>query len=241
MHMKNIKRIRLQRKYPKHLKKALIIGSIVLVAGLGAFLGYYFTREVPVYLKTVTLSQTQQEYYVDEIFDYTGIYLIEEYSDGSKKEVALTKEHLTSEPLGLHTMVGDDGKDVKFGNGSFVTLTFTHQGFDVDYTVNVLKKEEKGLQAIYADGLFNLKQNEYISNDILRVLVDFGGYGKQLLKLSDSRLSIYHGNIELVYEKEGFKLTSNITTESVIKIVYNKSITLSITYVEGQNVVSITK
>lgn len=240
MHMKNIKRIRLQRKYPKHLKKILIISSIVLVAGLGAFLGYYFTREVPVYLKNVTLNQTEHDYYIDDWFDYTGLYLIEEYSDGTKKQVKLEKEHL-SNTLGLVYMVGDDGKDVQFGNGSVATLTFTYQGFDVDYTVNVLKKEEKGLQAIYGDDLFNLKQGEYISDDILKVMVDYGAYGKQRLALSNSGLSLYVGNTKCTYEKsKGFKMTSNVTTESKIKIIY-KSITLTIEYVEGKNVVSITK
>ena len=238
MHMKNIKRIRLQRKYPKHLKKVLIIGSIVLVAGLGAFLGYYFTREVPVYLKNVTLNQTEHEYYIGEIFDYTGLYFIEEYSDGTKKQVQLTKEHLKGEPLGVVDMVGDDGKDVKFGKGSIATLTFSHGGFDVDYTVNVLKKEVQGLQAIYADDLFNLKQGEYVSSDILRVLVDYGSYGKQSVNLSAVKL--YVGNVNCTFEQnKGFKMTSDTTKSSKFKIVYD-TVTLNIEYVEGKNVVSIT-
>ena len=39
MHMKNIKRIKLQKKYPKWMKKAIIAASVIAVVGVGVFLG----------------------------------------------------------------------------------------------------------------------------------------------------------------------------------------------------------
>ena len=47
-------------------------------------------------------------------------------------------------------------------------MTFNYEGFDVEYTVNILKKVETGLQAIYANGIFDLKTNEYKAKFIRR-------------------------------------------------------------------------
>lgn len=240
MHMKNIKRIRLQRHYPKHLKKALIIAGVVVVAGLGAYLGYYFTKDVPVYLKSVSLSQTEHDYYINEVFDYTGLYFIAEYSDGSKKYIKLDSSYL-KDITGRVERVGENLQDVQFVNGTMASLTFSYQGFNVDYTVNILKKTESGLMAIYANGLFDVEANGYINSTILNLFIDYGNYGKQTLKLSSTNITLYVDDVKCVYESnKGFKVESGTTNASVIKIEYktdkDEVLTLLVQYAEGQNV-----
>ncbi len=247
MHMKNIKRIKLQKKYPKWMKKAIIAASVVAVVGVGVFLGIYLTRDIPVYLKGISLSQVENDYYVDEVFDYTGLYIIAEYSDGSTKQVKLDKSHLKG-VIGSVDRVGDNGEDVKFLRGTTASLTFDYEGFETTYTVNILKKVEKGIEAIYTDGLFNLKADEYISSSVLNLLVDYGAYGKTSTKYSSSNLDIYIDDSaeKLAYVSgQGYKLTSDLTTGSKIKLVYKynngeSTIELVIEYQEGVNVSSVT-
>ncbi|MBP3582228.1 MAG: hypothetical protein J6J33_05715, partial [Clostridia bacterium] len=176
MHIKSIKRIRLQKKYPKKLKKFLIAASIILVVGLGAFLGFYLTREKPVYLKSISLSQTEHDYFVNEIFEYTGLYLNLEYSDGTVKKVKLEEEHL-KDVTGKIERIGEGGKDIQFVSGTTASLVFTYEGFDATYTINILKKKEIGLSAIYTEGLYKLKANEYINDKNLLLMVVYDSYG----------------------------------------------------------------
>ena len=243
MHLKNIKRIKLQKKYPKWMKKAIIATSAVAVVGIGVFLGFYLTRDIPVYLKGVSLSQVGHDYYVDEVFDYTGLYLIAEYSDGSKQEIKLDKTHLKG-VIGRVEHVGTDGKDIQFLSGNAAVITFNYQGFDVEYTVNILKKVETGLQAIYTNGLFNLRTNQYISDSVLNLLVDYGAFGKSEIKLSNPAIEVYiDGSTDkLAYVAgEGFKLETDLSTSSTIKVVYKYNngasrIELEISYEDGVNV-----
>lgn len=243
MHLKNIKRIKLQKNYPKWMKKAIIAASVIAVVGVGVFLGFYLTRDIPVYLKSVSLSQVEHDYYVDEVFDYTGLYLIAEYSDGTKQQVKLDKTHLKG-VIGRVEHVGTDGQDVQFLSGNSAVLTFNYEGFDVEYTVNILKKVETGLQAIYANGIFDLKTNEYISASTLNLLVDYGAFGKAEIKLSNPAVEIYiDGSADkLQYVSgEGFKLETDLSQTSTIKVVYKYNngasrIELDISYAEGVNV-----
>ena len=241
MHLKNIKRIKLQRKYPKWMKKAIIAASIIGVIGVGAFLGFYLTRDIPVFLKNVTMSQTEHDYYVNEVFDYTGLYLIAEYSDGSVQHIKLNQSHL-SNVLGRVDHVGKDGQDIQFLSGNAAVLTFNYQGFDVTYTVNLLKKVESGLQAIYTKGLFEVKGDDYITNDVLNVLIDYGDFGKEEVRLSSSALELYVDSEKLQYVSgKGFEVISDISTSSTIKIVYKynsgaSKIELEFTYQDGVNV-----
>ena len=62
---------------------------MLFLAG-GGVLAFFLTREQPVYLKSVTLNQTERSYYLNEVFDYTGLYFIAEYSDGRKENIELT-------------------------------------------------------------------------------------------------------------------------------------------------------
>lgn len=245
MHMKNIKRIRLQRKYPKHLKKVLIIASAVLVVGLGVFLGVYFTRDIPVYLKNVTLSQTEHDYFIDEVFDYTGLYLIAEYSDGSTRRIKLDNSHL-KDITGWVERVGDNSQDIQFVNGSAATLTFNYQGFDVNYTVNIVKKVESGLMAIHSNGLFDIAENGYINSNFVTLFVDYGDFGMQEIKLSSLNVACYVDGEKCTYQtNKGFLVNNGTNKNSVIRFEYttekNEIISLTVPCEEGRNIVSVKK
>lgn len=237
MHIKSIKRIRLQRKYPKKLKKFLIAASIILVIGLGAFLGFYLTREKPVYLKNVTLSQTGHDYFVNEIFEYTGLYLNLEYSDGRVERVKLKEEHL-KDITGKIERIGEDGKDIQFVSGTTASLVFTYQGFDATYTINILKKKEIGLSAIYTEGLFKLKANDYINDKNLLLMVVYDSYGEEHISMSMAGLKLKVDGVECSYVKnQGFKLTADMTNSSVITIEHSE-FTLDIAYDANTNYVT---
>ena len=236
MHMKGIKKVRLQRKYPKHLKKFLIAACVVLIAGLGGFLGYYFTRETPVYLKSVALNQTENNYYIYENFDYTGLYLITEYSNGVKQYIPLNGNYLVD----IIGRVERNGDDIQFTGGTLAELTFSYQGFNVKYSVNILEKIKEGLIALYAPGFFNLQSGEYITDDYLKILCDYGDYGQELLDLSSSEIELYVNDTKLNYvtnygeTKSGFLLTENLTESSTIRVSY-QGIELEFTYDEMNN------
>lgn len=221
MHIKSIKRIRLQRKYPKKLKKFLIAASVILVIGLGAFLGFFLTREQPVYLKSISLSQTEHDYFVNEIFEYTGLYLNLEYSDGSVKKIKLKEEHL-KDVTGKIERIGENGKDIQFVSGTTASLVFTYQGFDTTYTINIVKKREIGLSAIYAEGLFKLKTDEYINDKNLLLMVVYDSYGEEHVQLSLTGLKLKVDGVECTYVKnQGYKLTSDLSQSSVITVEHN--------------------
>ena len=236
MHMKGIKKVRLQRKYPKHLKKFLIAACVVLIAGLGGFLGYYFTRETPVYLKSVALNQTENNYYIYENFDYTGLYLITEYSNGVKQYIPLNGNYLVD----IIGRVERNGDDIQFTGGTLAELTFSYQGFNVKYSVNILEKIKEGLIALYSPGFFNLQSGEYITDDYLKILCDYGDYGQELLDLSSSEIELYVNDTKLNYvtnsgeNKSGFLLTENLTESSTIRVSY-QGIELEFTYDEMNN------
>ena len=236
MHMKGIKKVRLQRKYPKHLKKFLIAACVVLIAGLGGFLGYYFTRETPVYLKSVALNQTENNYYIYENFDYTGLYLITEYSNGVKQYIPLNGNYLVD----IIGRVERNGDDIQFTGGTLAELTFSYQGFNVNYSVNILEKIKEGLIALYSPGFFNLQSGEYITDDYLKILCDYGDYGQELLDLSSSEIELYVNDTKLNYvtnygeTKSGFLLTENLTESSTIRVSY-QGIELEFTYDEMNN------
>ena len=236
MHMKGIKKVRLQRKYPKHLKKFLIAACVVLIAGLGGFLGYYFTRETPVYLKSVALNQTENNYYIYENFDYTGLYLITEYSNGVKQYIPLNGNYLVD----IIGRVERNGDDIQFTGGTLAELTFSYQGFNVKYSVNILEKIKEGLIALYSPGFFNLQSGEYITDDYLKILCDYGDYGQELLDLSSSEIELYVNDTKLNYvtnygeTKSGFLLTENLTESSTIRVSY-QGIELEFTYDEMNN------
>lgn len=219
MHLKNIKRVRLQRKKNKKLRKAMLIISIVLIVGLGGFLAYFFTRETPVYLKNVTLSQTSHDYYVNEIFDYTGIYINLEYSDGTVKRIKLTSDYLV-DATGKVEKTGENNSDLQFMSGTSATLYFKYQDFQMTYTVNILKKNEKGISLIYSDGLFNLKAGDFVNSDYIIFMINYGEYGEELSEITQNGVKMFVDDVACEKSKNGFKLPADLSKTSKIKITY---------------------
>jgi len=221
MRMKNIKRVKLIRKKNPKLKKFLIAASVVLALAGGGVLTFFLTRETPVYLKSVTLNQTERSYYLNEIFDYTGLYFIAEYSDGTKQNIELTNAHLNEHLTTKIDKAGDDKQDIKFGTVGTANLFFTYNGFNVEYVVNVVKKEERGFSAIYSDNIFNLSSGDYITEDELQLIVLYTTYGKEFISLAQAneQYTILIDGQACEYSKgNGFLLKTDVTASSKIVI-----------------------
>lgn len=237
MHMKNIKRVRMQHKYPKWLKRTMIAASIVAIAGVGAYLGYIFTREVPVFLKTVTLSQTEQNYYVKDMFDYTGLYMIAEYSDGNKEQIKLDSSHFSNYE-GL-VKVSDNNQKIQFNDGTAAKLFFNYKGFNVECAINIIKKNETAFQAIYANGIFDLSVGDYITPDLINFAIEYGAYGKEEIKFG-SNIEISVDGVKCTYEAaNGYKVNNASSKTSTITVKYtssSSSLTMNITYNKGKNI-----
>jgi len=215
--MKNIKRVKLIRKKNPKLKKFLIAASVVLVLAGGGVLTFFLTREKPVYLKSVTLNQTERSYYLNEIFDYTGLYFIAEYSDGRKETIELSNSHLNEHMTTKVDKAGEDKQDLKFGTLGTANLYFTYNGFNVEYIVNVVKKEEKGFSLLYTDAIFNLNKDDYITADMIQLIVDYASYGKEFITLSainDSYTISVDGHICTFDKDNGFLITGDVTSTS---------------------------
>lgn len=218
MHLKNIKKVRIQKKRSPKLKKFLIIATMVVVVAVGAFLGFYFTREVPVYLKGVTINQNERSYYVNQKFDYTGLYLLAEYSDGTVKRVKLESKYFNNDlTTGKIERTGEENDEIMFANNGTANLVFTYQGFNVEYTVNVIRKVETGIHAIYTSGIFELGVNGYITNELLNIFIEYGEYGEELVDFSQS-ISITVDGVRCVYTNDGYKVIDGTNADSVIVI-----------------------
>lgn len=218
-----IKRIKFKRKYSKAFVRAAIIISLVVVIGLGSFFAYYFTRKQPVYLKNVTLSNVEDNYYVNQYFDYTGLYFNLEYSDGTTNRVPVTSNNLTratgyfNETNGMMTAVGK------------ADLIFTYQGFNMTYTVTIRQSEinsENPLEVDYGNGLFKLKAGDVITSDLLSVYANFS-IGKTLLNINQYSLQVsVNGNVNYVScvrTTNGYVLPTGISatnSSTIFRITY---------------------
>ena len=233
MHMKNIKKIKLKKKYPKHLKKILIAASVVVAVGLGAFFGFYFTRDIPVTLQSISLNQTEHDYYLNQSFEYDELYIYAKYSNGVVKKIPLTGEYITT----IYGVYNRNGDDIKFLPGAKrAELIINYKGQTVTYTVNVKEKVLSGISSLYAPDLFNLDAGEYITDKHLKILLDYGDYGREMVDFSLSGLKLFVDGTEMEYSvdktdktKKGFLLTKNITSSSIIKITYSTA-THNVTY-----------
>lgn len=224
MHMKNIKKVKIIKKKNPKLKKFLIISSIVLIVAVGAVLGFLFTREQPVYLKAVTLSQTERVYNLNGNFEDTGLFYYAEYSDGTVKKVKLKKSHFNSElSTGKFDRDGEgDNIDIVFTNTGTANLVFTYEGFNVTYVVTVTKRNETGIHAYYTSKIFDIDAGGYIKPEMLKVLREYDNDIEQSyeMELSQSIVVTIDGR-ECSYSAMGYYVENGTTESSVIKITYN--------------------
>ena len=226
MRMKNIKRVKLIRKKNPKLRKALIAISLVLVVALGGVLGYFLLRETPVYLKSVTLNQTERTYYENEIFDYTGLYFIAEYSDGRKEIIELNRSHLNDNLTTKIDKTGDEKQDIIFNIVGTANLFFTYNGFNTEYVVNVIKKEISGMSVVYSDDIFELNNGDTITSDMLQFIVDYGAFGKAFVPFANTFMILVDGSV-CTYTKDGYVINTDVTSTSIITIRTEKATSLS--------------
>lgn len=223
MHMKNIKKVKIQRKKNPKLKKFLIAASVVLIVAAGGVLAFFATRKTPVFLESVVLNQTSRSYYTDEEFDETGLYFIAQYSDGTTKRVKLEQSHFNSElSTGKFERIGEEKKEIVFVNNGTAVLVFSYEGFNVNYEVTVKKKTETGLKAIYAkEGIFNIQPGGIISQDMLRIFVNYDGIGEGYLKYSKANgVSVYIDGAKCEQNDDGYIVQNGTTSSSQIVIRY---------------------
>ena len=229
MHMKNIKRVKIQRKKNPKLRKFLTISAMVVVLALGGFLAFFFTRKIPVYLKSVTLNQTAREYYVNDEFQERGLYFIAEYSDGSIQKIGLEKSHFNSDlSTGRFERVGDEEKEIIFISNGTANLVFSYGGFNVSYEVTVKKKHELGFRAIYSSGVFDILAGGLITQNLLMIAVNYEDLGFDIDWYStSSKMSLYvdvDGSGEFEECKkltDGYLVESGTNQNSAIEIRYS--------------------
>ena len=224
-HAKSIKRVKIRRKHSKVFVRVAIIMSLVVVLGIGAFLGFYLTRQKPVYLKNVTLSQTEDNYYVSQFFDYTGLYFDLEYSDGRHQRVPVTANNLTRSTGYFNE---ENGMMIATGRAD---LVFTYEGFNLTYVITIKQSEvntDNPIVVDFADGLFSLKTGDVIGNNMIRVYVNFD-IGKTLAEFTQYSLQVaVDGNtyVDCVRGQNGWTLPNQVagTTEATkFKVIYQVS------------------
>lgn len=227
MHLKNIKHIKLRNPNAKKIKKALIAASVAITIVIGAVCGFMFTKQKPIVLESVKLSQTESNanFYVDDYFNFDGLKLNLNYSNGTNIEKQLTYDNLlTKSSVGSMEFV-DSNKSIKFLGGD-VILKFQYEGYILDYHVYVKEKIMSGISAKVADGVYSLKSGNYINaKDMLIVLFEYEGYG--ISKEGDlSRVKI---RIDSSYcsdyskEMNGWKLNKDVSKDSTIEVIYDLS------------------
>lgn len=240
VHLKNIKRIRLQSKYAKKIKKISLIASIVICVIGGAIGAFFMLRETPVYLKSISLNHSEGDYYVNDCFNYAGLYIIAEYSDGKFEKIKLDSNHLTS-TIGN---ISKDGDVIQFTGTAPAELKFQYGGLTTTYNVKISNKSISGMMAIYSDGLFNLEAGDKINADYLRILYKYSNFNPTFVVL-DSNFTLYINDVQCVYDSISKSFIASQSTKpfvagelstATIKIesdVYS----LIITDVEGRNLV----
>lgn len=223
MHMKNIKRVKIQRKKNPKLKKLLIAASVVLAIAGGAVAAFFVTRKTPVVLESVILNQTSRSYYTNEEFDETGLYFIAQYSDGSTKKVKLEQTHFNSElSTGKFERIGEEKKEIVFVNNGTANLVFSYQGFNVNYEVTIKKKTEVGMKVIYSkEGIFNIQPGGLITEDLLRIFIKYEGIGDGYLKYSkSSNVTIFVDGAKCNQTEDGYVVENGTTSASQIVVRY---------------------
>ena len=244
IHMRTIKKIKLPNKYAKVIKKVTIAVACVAILIVGIVVAYNLTKVDPEHLTGAYLSQTSQSYYINETFDFTGLYIYAQYSTGRIEKVPLTIEHFDKYLGGAVERYGDT---LKFANGTGTTLTFHYAGLvngitfetDLELFIEIVTKNEDGLGVIYSDGIFNLEKDEYITSKHLVSLIEYDNYSSMVIDIQG--LTINVDGTDLAYEKavKGFRVTKNMTSSSKIVISYKvKKQIVSIELDRTKNVMS---
>lgn len=234
LRMKNIKKVKIIRKRSPKLKKFLIAACLILLVGAGAVLGFLFTRPQPVYLKNVSLNKFERDYYVHDTFEYSGLYFIAEYSDGSIQKIKLTSDYYNAErSTGIIDRTGENNEIISFKQAETVNLVFSYQGFDVKYVVNVEERVETGLHAVYT-GLYNVGENRVVNEENILSLVLYDKENKPTV-IDLSQVELYVGTDKYSYiDDVGFRITKGTDKNSEIRIVYG---TFSVTLEYGKSYV----
>lgn len=223
MHLKNIKKVKIQRKRNPKLKKFLIISSLVIVIAVGSVLGFLFTREQPVYLKSVSLSQSERTFFVNDPFEETGIYYLAEYSNGVIKKVPLEMSHFNGElSTGKFSKTGENEDDftIEFESTGTANLVFTYEGFNVTYVVTVTRKTEVGIHALYNQSIFSKKSGDVIDSKILRLYIQYEEFEKPVRVDMSNAFKLLIGDKEYSYFNGGYTIDQDIAPDKSIKIRY---------------------
>lgn len=213
VHVKGIKKIRLQNKYAKRIRKIALISSLVLfVAGAGVA-AFFIFRKTPVYLKSISLNQLEGNYYVYDDFDYDGLYIIAEYSNGKKERIKLQPSHLVDKVGNI--AVGSDGETLQFTGTIPATLTFSYGGKTVDYSVIVNNKRPSGLKAKYTEGLFKLNAGDSINSTNLKLLQKYSNFNPTYFDYDNSDVEIYINGTICQYDDQKKSFIASASTKPV--------------------------
>lgn len=241
MHLKNIKRIRLQNKYAKKIRKIALIASLVMVVIGGALAAFFLTREQPVYLKSISLNQSEESCYINDYFDYDGLYIIAEYSNGVTERIKLKSSHLVDITGNFVT----SGEDIQFTGTLPATLKFSYMGQVVNYSVTVVNRQQSGLAAIYTEGLFNLDEDDNINSDNLKLLHKYSNFNSTFFDYNNSNVKIFINGQECSYNLQEKAFKASQSTKSSVAgqnstaeiTVVSGDFSLKITHVDGVNFV----
>lgn len=217
MHLKGIKKIRLQNKHSKLIKRLAIIGSAVAVVAVLIVVALQMLKTQPVVLTSISLNEQTGVYYVNETFDYSGLYIITKYSDGTTKKVKLNTSNFSGTVGGNNNI---ENGNIKFLGGSPVTITFSYGGYTTEFVAEVKTKVMNGLRATYDDSLFDFENGKVVTEDFLRVYKLFEGDCPSERMAFSSDLKLIVNGITFNYNstKHGFELsglTSEITSISI--------------------------
>lgn len=237
LHIKNIKHVRLQNKHSK-LFKWIVSATAVIVAiivGVVVYLNFFMTK--PVFLESITLSQTTANYYVDEEFLYSGRYIIAHYSDGTTRKIPLDSEYYDNASSWGNITYENDTIHFNGGTGNTANLVFSYGGCSATLVVNILQKEVSGIGILFSDGLFNIAATtNLIDGDYLILFKEYQGYGKERVKSGQAQnFQLYlttkdsgdfdsDGTKQLLPYNEasgGFQINTTTNSNSAFWIVYN--------------------
>ena len=155
----------------------ILVGGIIFAVN--------FTAEPAYYLSSISLSQYEQSYFVNENFDYTGIYIYATYSNGknSYTETISLKNDYYRASLSRGAFTADSRSNITFNQGTEAYLGFSYGGLTCTIKINIKTKIEESLTVKYTNGLFELSSGDTISNRNLFALIDYSNYNSELLEL----------------------------------------------------------